>query len=457
MWWPLLPSDRKRPLLLILQWLSLKTVEAAYVPNFGLVGCYRYKDNMDKFNSSKFVKISYNVGDNSKTRFLHCVQGCLKNNTQFRYAGLMKSESGYKCFCGENYNQTFAVDLNECLACPKCMKIYNTDYDIKPLLSIPGNGPKLVKIWNSSDEPFMNDVMRNPAIDWWNEKKLYHEPEYNICCCSTKKNYTTSFHKLSSEDISTFTIIKTSSSKICKRCHSTDRIERGTLCHTRNSYNNGNCNGLNGKGGNVYSALEEQHKKEFPDEGEYICGLVLNCSRPSSEQCKIDIMRDKKIVTSINVKQQPCSPFLLDKCVWATKIIILNNCACKCDISVYRQKDNVLAVVDRLVVLGFYHKEEPKVSKWEFLNDFPSEEVLNIMRPHLEKVRHEGAVPVRNLSSRARTKQSANDERTSSRGIGIIGGCLLGFVILIIFISDILIIKVHLTALFRNLYSFCHR
>ena len=58
----------------------------------GLVGCYRYKDNMDKFNSSKFVKISYNVGDNSKTRFLHCVQGCLKNNTQFRYAGLMKSK-----------------------------------------------------------------------------------------------------------------------------------------------------------------------------------------------------------------------------------------------------------------------------------------------------------------------------------------------------------------------------
>ena len=47
-------------------------------------------------------------------------------------------------------------------------------------------------------------------------------------------------------------------------------------------------------------------------------------------------------VLTINIqcflKQQPCSPFLLDTCVWATKIIILNNCACKCDISVYRQK-----------------------------------------------------------------------------------------------------------------------
>lgn len=105
----------------------------------------------------------------------------------------------------------------------------------------------------------------------------------------------------------------------------------------------------------------------------------------------------------------------------------------------------------------FLDKEEPKVSKWEFLNDFPLEEVYNIMRPQLEKVRDAGSVPVRNLSSRVRTKESAPDERTSSQGIGIIGGCLLGFVILIIFISDLWIIKTHLTALFRNLFSFLDR
>ena len=49
---------------------------------------------------------------------------------------------------------------------------------MKPLLSIPGNGPSLVKIWNSSKQVFVNDFMRNPAIDLWNEKKLYHKPEY---------------------------------------------------------------------------------------------------------------------------------------------------------------------------------------------------------------------------------------------------------------------------------------
>lgn len=97
------------------------------------------------------------------------------------------------------------------------------------------------------------------------------------------------------------------------------------------------------------------------------------------------------------------------------------------------------------------------MSKWEFLNDLPQEEVYNIMRPQLEKARHEGAVPVQNLSSRTRTKESAPDERTSSRGIGIMGGCLLGFIVLIIFISDLFIIKAHLTALFRNLYSLCRR
>ena len=118
---------------------------------------------MENFNGSEFVEILYNYDDDvfDNKASLYCVQGCLKNNTQFRYAGLMKSkviqnvkkhwlhlttlfkirkkypldsfllQGGYKCYCGNNYNQTFAVDLNECLqednnACRECMKIYNT-------------------------------------------------------------------------------------------------------------------------------------------------------------------------------------------------------------------------------------------------------------------------------------------------------------------------------------------
>lgn len=53
------------------------------------------------------------------------------------------------------------------------------DYDIKPLLSVPGNKSNLVKIWTERYRPmFVNDVMRNPAIDWWNDTRLYHTPEY---------------------------------------------------------------------------------------------------------------------------------------------------------------------------------------------------------------------------------------------------------------------------------------
>lgn len=98
-------------------------------------------------------------------------------------------------------------------------------------------------------------------------------------------------------------------------------------------------------------------------------------------------------------------------------------------------------------------KEEPKVSKWEFLNDFTIEEIRNIMRPTLEKTQSEGSVPVRNLSSNIRKKESAGDSRESSQGIGILGGCLLGFVFILIFVSDIFILKVHLTAMYRNLHS----
>lgn len=100
-------------------------------------------------------------------------------------------------------------------------------------------------------------------------------------------------------------------------------------------------------------------------------------------------------------------------------------------------------------------KEEPKVSKWEFLNDFSIEEIQNIMRPVLQKVQSQGSVPVRNLSSSVRKKESATDMRMSSQGIGILGGSLLGLVFLIIFVSDLVIIKVQLTALFKNLSRLC--
>lgn len=55
------------------------------------------------------------------------------------------------------------------------------DYDIKPLLSVPGKQSNLVDIWNATEKykaMFVNDTMKNPAIDWWNDKLLYHTPEY---------------------------------------------------------------------------------------------------------------------------------------------------------------------------------------------------------------------------------------------------------------------------------------
>nr|XP_022341244.1 uncharacterized protein LOC111135448 [Crassostrea virginica] len=599
--WPL-PPDRTLPLLLVLQCLTLRAVRTAYYPNFGVVGCYRYKNNMENFNGSEFVEILYNYDDDvfDNKASLYCVQGCLKNNTQFRYAGLMKSKGGYKCYCGNNYNQTFAVDLNECLqednnACHECMKIYNTDYEMKPLLSIPGNGPSLVKIWNSSKKAFVNDVMRNPAIDLWNEKKLYHKPEYvkvlamnrygqnlwemefftnnslsaNPCewfrkenvlhqnkssvssiscnenkmaikhgdkyyfvqknvkefgsivtlaarnntaqlifqnvtsrcelsifnyicdgnpngysqnqlrCYNSPEKYVTSFYHLSSEGSLTFPINPCNPSNQFKNCfHYPEACKEGEYYYNENSLesitacvksqcfefcpprsNPDKCCSTTASceqgQGRTYSALGviEYKKESFAGRGEYICGIVLKCSG-SERYCSIDItdVTTDLTITKFETRRSYIT-ILLDTCVWASNIT--TNCSCQ--MFAYRQKDNVLAVVDRLVVLGFYHKEEPRVSKWEFLNDLPQEEVYNIMRPQLEKARHEGAVPVQNLSSRTRTKESAPDERTSSRGIGIMGGCLLGFIVLIIFISDLFIIKAHLTALFRNLYSLCRR
>nr|XP_022341245.1 uncharacterized protein LOC111135449 [Crassostrea virginica] len=591
--WPL-PPDRTLPLLLVLQCLTLRAVRTAYYPNFGVVGCYRYKNNMENFNGSEFVEILYNYDDDvfDNKASLYCVQGCLKDNTQFRYAGLMKSKGGYKCYCVNNYNQTFAVDLNECLqednnACRECMKIYNTDYEMKPLLSIPGNGPSLVKIWNSSKKAFVNDVMRNPAIDLWNEKKLYHKPEYvkvlamnrygqnlwemefftnnslsanpcewftkenvlhqnkssvssiscnenemaikhgekyyfvqrnvnkfgsivtlaarnntaqlifqnvtsrwelsifkdigdgnlngcfqnQLCLYKSPKEFETSFYHLSSEGSLAFPIISSNHPQQFKKCPDLPQdCQEGEHCYNKYSLNSKNdcvksqclcpnCDASDiccSQTGRTYSALEEIEYQEenFTGRGEYICGIVFNCSG-SGGYCRIDItdVTTEETITKFETRRSYIT-ILLDTCVWASQIT--TNCS-HSKMFVYRQKDTVLAVVDRLVVLGFYHKEEPRVSKWEFLNDLPQEEAYNIMRPHLEKARHEGAVPVQNLSSRTRTKESAPDERTSSRGIGIMGGCLLGFIVLIIFISDLFIIKAHLTALFRNLYSLCRR
>ncbi|XP_062571349.1 uncharacterized protein LOC134233400 [Saccostrea cucullata] len=122
-------------------------------------------------------------------------------------------------------------------------------------------------------------------------------------------------------------------------------------------------------------------------------------------------------------------------------------------LTLYEQAEDALLMVDRIAVLGFYHKEEPKKSKWEFLNDYPPEEVLNIMRPVLQKARSAGEVAVQNLSSSIRKKESATDFRKSSKGIGILGGCLLGLVFMIIFVSDVFIIQAHLKAMYRNIFN----
>nr|XP_022297103.1 uncharacterized protein LOC111106644 [Crassostrea virginica] len=590
--WPL-PPDRTLPLLLVLQCLTLRAVRTAYYPNFGLAGCYLYKDNMDNYTRSKFNKTSdYNYTNDIPTNasFLYCVKECRKNNKT--YAGIMTTPQR-NCFCGNEYNQTFAKDLKECsIASNSYMTIYNTDFELKPLLAMPGNGSYLVNIWNSTKYKriFIDDVMRNPAIDGWKQKLPYHKPEYvklealnrygqnlwemefftNTCMSADpskwladdKVLYQTGLtfnvspskleiKKMENENNYIFVqgdIEKTGSSmtlvtknttqqpifrNIKVNClQITDRAacngsygyvedEHKNICckkvddqsqnatrttivlykqppggaleyfpidvgvgvldccsnHTlfvmKNKTkicleNNGSNDEIILQTGRNYGMdkaaldLVEQDQMNFSGKGEYICGVNFsNCTEQNETTCLIGLTIDLENSTKlVNVTEFPPSiDYFLDSCVWVTAINAWCNSTCNstCNISFYRQKDDALAIVDRLVVLGFYHKEEPKVSKWEFLNDFPLEEVYNIMRPQLEKVRDAGSVPVRNLSSRVRTKESAPDERTSSQGIGIIGGCLLGFVILIIFISDLWIIKTHLTALFRNLFSFLDR
>lgn len=119
----------------------------------GLAGCYLYKDNMDNYTRSKFNKTSdYNYTNDIPTNasFLYCVKECRKNNKT--YAGIMTTPQVLvlligifgcilqligqyidyfllqrNCFCGNEYNQTFAKDLKECsIASNSYMTIYNT-------------------------------------------------------------------------------------------------------------------------------------------------------------------------------------------------------------------------------------------------------------------------------------------------------------------------------------------
>uniref|UniRef100_A0A8W8J0Q5 Uncharacterized protein n=1 Tax=Magallana gigas TaxID=29159 RepID=A0A8W8J0Q5_MAGGI len=156
------------------------TVGGAYFPNFGFVGCYLYDGYMKMF--SNFILTEVNVSNGSNPELILCFKECMNNHT---YAGLKPTpndDNYYQCFCGDDYNQTFAVDKAMCThKNHTLMKIYNTDYDIKPLLSVPGNQTNIFEIWNATKRYkalFVNDVMRNPAIDWWKDKRLYHTPEY---------------------------------------------------------------------------------------------------------------------------------------------------------------------------------------------------------------------------------------------------------------------------------------
>ncbi|XP_048745761.2 uncharacterized protein LOC125658526 [Ostrea edulis] len=115
-----------------------------------------------------------------------CVQSCMQQH--WKYAGLM---AGTKCYCGKSYNQTFAVDQKHCdkkcednrflQSCggAKYMDIYNTDYDVRLLLSIPGNNTNFLEVWNRStggtfENMFIDDSLRSPLIDRWNTMT----PEY---------------------------------------------------------------------------------------------------------------------------------------------------------------------------------------------------------------------------------------------------------------------------------------
>lgn len=510
---------------------------------------------------SNFTLTAVNVSTTNTPELILCFKECLN---KYKYAGLkpkLKDNSiagsqdnyYYQCFCGDDYNQTFAVDEAMCTYRKhRLMKIYNTDYDIKPLLSVPGNQSNLVEIWNATEKykaMFVKDVMRNPAIDWWNDKLLYNTPEYVKVSAMNKYgqelwaiefftnessanltewlkpqnalNREVSTSANISVDIRQIVIkSKTDPNKYYFFHGLIEKYSSRVTVVTRdgNPQSNQAC-------GMDEAALQTIHLTKLETGARYICGVEMQ------EKINITTKPDNDIITTthnVNIK------YFLDSCVLAS-VVNLKECGStevfvyvhvgnnkqwelkinsselkdkdycitgmevikKCvltiknftgvsaeietnaelygthyfedcvktskvtahiiskEVFIYTVKDDALLLVDRVVVLGYYHKEEPKVSKWEFLNDFSIEEVQNIMRPVLQKVQSQGSVPVRNLSSSVRKKESATDMRMSSQGIGILGGCLLGLVFLIIFVSDLVIIKVQLTALFKNLSRLC--
>ncbi|XP_061180186.1 uncharacterized protein LOC133188699 [Saccostrea echinata] len=133
---------------------------------------------MEKYSHYEDASISKDSGETNLSFTHRCIQTCLLQSR--KYAGFKKDA---RCFCGDTYNQTFAVDQSRCSYEESCMTIYNTDYEMKPLLSVPGNNSNILEVWETNSTGkynaiFVENIMRNPAIDQWKDRRLYHIPEY---------------------------------------------------------------------------------------------------------------------------------------------------------------------------------------------------------------------------------------------------------------------------------------
>ncbi|XP_048745449.2 uncharacterized protein LOC125658272 [Ostrea edulis] len=565
-------------------------VDGAYIPNYGFVGCYLYTNHMEQFTG--FNQASNVLGP---TTVHSCVQSCMQRD--WEYAGLMADS---RCFCGRSYNQTFAVDQRHCsIECrspcvgAKHMAVYNTDYDVKPLLSIPGNNTNFLEVWNKAlvgqldgfADVFLDDVLRNSDIDWWNKTKLYHTPEYvsvmlfnryghplwsidfftndtnsanvedwlrkerilpnkyftnsmkNNAAISISDEKITIRHKQEnkvwfahgnlnnrearvtvfdpqrntvgqSETHTEETYLKCSeyhNSEKCKMnlsrsaaCDCENKVDGACLeykvkrsdqqqktaclvsfkptctsecvkdvCYTDGN-NNWSCNSTRDGnkeywlftiGPNYGLQRMEQvkaNRTDCKDEHEenkpfYICGIEVSDYIGTLELefwPNEEVNESKSVTIDLSRNPKPLS------CIYTQRMKLkFPNPQQQCTFHFYKPKNDALIMVDRVAVLGFYHREEPKVSKWEFLNNYSIDEIKNIMRPVLQKARAATQVQVRNLSSSIRKKESATDFRTSSQGIGILGGFLLGMVFLVIFVSDIFVLRAHLKMMFRNVSS----
>ncbi|XP_061189760.1 uncharacterized protein LOC133197655 [Saccostrea echinata] len=311
---------------------------------------------------------------------------------------------------------------------------------MKPLLSIPGNNSNILEVWETNSSGkfhgiFLENIMRNPAIDWWKDRRLYHIPEYVKLLTMNKHG---------------------------QWLWSMDFFTNGSTADMKSWMNASNI--LSNEYKNSVSGISL---------GQDI--LAIHNGRHSVCFLHGDILKDGSgsRVTVFTLNKQPQPVFA--SMPWGIFRIMENvdndnSCRTKCaalagfifkndaqqqitvNCTIFDILEKSLVIADRVVILGYYHKEEPKVSKWEFLNNFTYEEIQNIMRPVLENTKTEGTVPVRNLSSSVRKKESAPDHRKSSQGIGILGGFLLGFTFILIFISDVMILKVHLGAMYQNLF-----